>query len=182
MILLGISGKRESGKSLLASYLEHYHGFTRFSLADELKKQVMRDWNLLPSQLWGKEKESPTQYKRENGYPLSGRDIMIREGVYRRSIDQLYYCKKFDPGIGDKIVIDDIRFKNELDFFKNNYGAKFVRLNRSEEAIGKRALDDLSETEMDSYTAWDWVLPQERNIDAKDLEGFASYLAQHLAT
>lgn len=178
--LLGISGKRESGKSLLASYLEHYHGFARFSLADELKKKVMADWKLKPSQLWGKEKESPTQYTRSNGAPLTGRDIMIREGVYRRSIDPLYYCHHFDVGIGDFIVCDDIRFNNELNYFKSNYGAKFVRLDRSQEAIGKAALDDLSETEMDDYQDWDFKLAAHNNNVAKDLELFASYLAEHL--
>src|SRR5712671_5250495 len=173
VILLGISGKRESGKSLLASYLEHYNGWTRFSLADELKKQVMKDWSLLTSQLWGKEKESPTQYVRTNGAPLTGRDIMIREGVYRRSIDPLYYCKKFDERIGDKIVCDDIRFLNEIMFFKNNHGARFVRLERSQEAIGKAALDDLSETELDKYGMWDFKLEADLNKIPSDLQTFA---------
>lgn len=180
MILLGISGKRESGKSLLASFLEHYHGWARFSLADELKKEVMRDWKLTPAQLWGKEKETPTQYKRTDGSPLTARDIMIRHGIYKRSIDPLYFCKRFESGIGDKIVCDDIRFLNEINYFKSHFGAKFVRIERSQEAIGKAALDDLSETELDTFKDWDILLPAERNVISDDLKSFASYITNIL--
>lgn len=180
MIFVGISGKRGSGKSLLASYLEHYQGFTRFSLADELKKEVMRDWGLMPIQLWGKDKETPTKYTRTDGSPLTPRDIMIRHGIYRRSIDPLYFCKKFDPRIGDRIVCDDLRFKNELSFF-TQWSPKFVRIERSAELnVFKAAIDDFSETELDSFKAWDYTLPAERNIHATDLKKFAEHIALSL--
>lgn len=179
VMILGISGKRESGKSLLASYLEHYHGWTRFSLADELKKRCMKDFSLSPSQLWGKEKESPTQFQRTDGSMFTARDILIRVGSLYRSIDQLYWCKQFDSRIGDKIVCDDIRFLNEVTYFKTKFGAKFVRLNRTEEATGKRALDDLSETEMDGYKDFDWILPAEHNKVSKDLQQYAEFLNTH---
>ena len=180
MIFLGISGKRESGKSLLASYLEHYHGWARFSLADDLKKRAMKDFNLLPNQLWGKDKEVPTQYVRTNGEPLTARDILIRMGTFYRSVDQLFWCKQFDPRIGDRIVCDDIRFVNEIKYFKDVYGAKFIRLDRFQELCPhKAALDDLSEQELDGYKEWDYKLKAEDNKYAKDLENFASYLTSH---
>lgn len=180
MIFLGISGLRGSGKSLLASFLEHYHGWTRFSLADELKREVMRDWKLPVNTLWGKDKEVPTQYVRTDGSPLTARDIMIRHGIYKRSIDPLYFCKLFDPMIGDKIVCDDIRFKNELAYFKN-LGAKFVRIERKPELnVYKAALDDLSETELNDTREWDYVLPEAENVNQEDLKRYADYLSLHL--
>ena len=176
--LLCVSGKRGSGKSLLASYLEHYHGWTRFSLADELKREVARDWKLPVSMLWGKDKEVPTGYHRRQGQDLTARDIMIRHGEYRRSIDELYWCKRFNPEMGDKIVIDDLRFKNEVNYFRT-LGAKFIRIERHNELnVFKAALDDQSETELDQNVKWDVILPAERNINADDLKRFAKELNQ----
>lgn len=181
MQLFCISGLRGSGKSLLASFLEHKHGFERFSLADELKKECLRDWKLLtPQMLWGKDKEIPTGYKRRQGQPLTARDIMIRHGEYRRSIDELHWCKKFDPNIGERIAIDDLRFKNEVEYFKK-HGAKFVRIERKKELnIFKAALDDQSESELNNFAEWDFKLDAEHNQTPKDLERFASYLVEHL--
>ena len=178
MKIVAISGKRESGKSLLASFLEHNHGFERWSLADDLKRRALRDFPLLrPSQLWGNEKEIPTGYIRTDGSPLTGRDILIRMGTFYRSVDALYWCKQFDPKIGDLIVIDDLRFVNEMRYFKENHETYFVRLERDEEAIGKKALDDLSETEMDSFTGWNYRLEASLNKLPKDLEIFANRIA-----
>lgn len=184
MLFLGISGKRGSGKSLLAAYLEREHGFERFSLADELKRECLRDWKKLsPSMLWGKDKEIPTGYTRQHpkGYPLTGRDIMIRHGEYRRMVDELYWCRKFDPQIGDRVVCDDIRFMNEIKFFKDNYDAKFVRIERKPELnIFKAALDDKSENELDEYKEWDYVLPAEWNVAPNDLQEFAKSISDSI--
>ncbi len=179
-MIICISGPRGSGKSLLASYLEHYHGFTRFSLADELKREVMRDWKLPVNMLWGKDKEVPTGYKRRQGQDLTARDIMIRHGEYRRSIDELYWCRLFDPKMADNIVIDDLRFKNELNFFKQ-YGAKFVRIERlPEHNVFKAALDDQSETELNEIGGWDFILPAASNVTSNDLKEFANEIQQTL--
>lgn len=178
--ILCISGPRGSGKSLLASYLEHDHGWERFSLANELKKEVMRDWGLSPVQLWGKDKEVPTGYKRRQGQDLTGRDIMIRHGEYRRSIDALYWCKKFDPRIGDKIVVDDLRFINEVHYFRQ-FGAKFVRIERKPELnVYKAALDDASENELNNWGEFDWRLSANENVTSDDLKRFSSFLTLHM--
>ena len=177
MQLLCISGKRESGKSLLSSYLEHYHGWARFSLADDLKRRALKDFHLTTKQLWGNEKEVPTGYVRTDGNPLTARDVLIRMGTFYRSIDKLFWCKQFDSRIGDKIVCDDLRFLNEVTYFKENYDAKIVRLNRYQELKPhSAALDDLSETEMDSYKKYDWVLPEDENKTPSDLQIYADYL------
>lgn len=179
--LICISGLRGSGKSLLASYLEHYHGWTRFSLAEELKKECLRDWKkLTPAHLWGKDKEVPTGYFRRQGQPLTGRDIMIRHGEYRRSINENYWCEKFDPSVGDKIVVDDLRFKNEVEFFRK-HGARFVRIERKPELnVYGAALDTQSETELNENVVWDVILPAERNVNAEDLRRFAEELNRSL--
>lgn len=183
MIFLGISGKRGSGKSTLAKFLEFDHNFATFSLADELKREVMRDWGLKPSMLWGKDKEIPTGYTRRHpiGHPLTARDIMIRHGEYRRGVDELYWVRKFNPELAERIVCDDIRFMNEVRYFKENFGAKFVRIERKPELnVFKGALDDLSENELDGFKDWDFVLPAEENVNENDLKAFAARIAKSL--
>ncbi len=182
--LIGISGKRGTGKSLLAVNLEDY-GFDRISLAGELKERCIIDFGLGHHQVYGCDKERPTGYKRTDGSPLTSRDIMIRMGVFYRSIDPLYWCKALDKTIAlrhnDKFVIDDIRFLNEINYFKSKYGAKFVRIEREEaENPYRAALDDLSETELDTYKDWDLKLIKELNHTPKDLKEFSKFVADHL--
>lgn len=180
MNILCISGKRGSGKSMLAEFLSCY-GFRRMSLADDLKNKCMADFGLTDEQVRGAFKESPTQYKRTDGHYLTPRDIMIRCGIYYRSIDPLFWCKQLDRNIDvddHKIVIDDIRFLNEIAYFKN-LGAKFIRLERKQELnVYKAALDDLSETELDTYDKWDYKLLEEFNQTPQDLEKFAEFVLE----
>jgi hypothetical protein len=180
-MILCISGKRESGKSLLASFIVP-HGFKRLSLANPLKEMCRRQYGLTDDQLYGKQKESPTQYIRTDSSFYTPRDILIREGCLKRSIDPLFWCKllendmRFYQAEGSvNFVVDDIRFLNEINFFKK-INAKFVRLERSQDAIGKAALDDLSETELDSYRDWDFKLDAAHNINPSDLEKFAEHI------
>lgn len=181
--IIGISGKRGTGKSLLAKNMEQY-GYHRVSLAGDLKQRCMIDFGLTQDQVKGCLKESPTQYKRTDGHYLTPRDIMIRMGVFYRSIDPLFWCKSlesyiFNAGF-DKVVIDDIRFLNEIKFFKN-YGAKFVRIERDEADNPYRAaMDDLSETELDTYKEWDGLLSSKYNKTPEDMESFAEYLSAKL--
>ena len=176
--IVGISGKRGSGKSLLANYLEE-KGFEKLSLADWLKREAMSKFRLTSAQVFGNEKETPTQYTRTDGSPLTARDILIRTGIFYRSIDPLYFCVKIQQFMRDGgfYVIDDIRFLNEVQFFKRHYGAKFVRIERAQELnVYKAALDDLSETELDTFKDWDWRLPAELNQVPADLERFAEVI------
>lgn len=175
MKIIGISGKRESGKSSLARFLEEYR-YKRLSLATPLKEMCMRLYGLTRDQVYGVFKESMTKYKRTDGSFYTPRDILIREGCLKRSIDPDFWCRKLDEEIMnskvEKVVIDDIRFLNEINYFKK-LGAKFVRLERSQEVIGKAALDDLSETELDNYKDWDAILPAHLNNNLDDLKQFA---------
>lgn len=180
MKIIGISGKRESGKSSLGKALEKF-GFKRVSLATPLKEMCKQLYNLHDEEVYGCLKESPTQYRRTGGSFYTPRDILIREGCLKRSIDPNFWCRLLDQQLFglDKVVIDDIRFKNEIEYFRK-LGAKFVRLERSQEAIGKAALDDLSETELDSYIDWDFILLKKFNRNLKDLDTFAEYIVDHL--
>lgn len=174
--LLCISGKRGSGKTMLAKALEKY-GYTRLSLAKNLKDKCKWEFGLTDDQVNGCMKESPTQY----GNYLTPREIMIKMGAFYRSIDPDYWLKALYPSIEavDKVVIDDVRFLNEIKYLKENYNAKLVRLERDSKLnIFKEELRDVSETELDTYVNWDYLLVKELNRNPDDLEKLAQYIEE----
>jgi hypothetical protein len=54
-----------------------------------------------------------------------------------------------------------------------------VRLERSEDLTGK-SIDDPSETELDSYSGWDLVIPAEQNVNLSDLSIVANKIQELL--
>ena len=186
MRVLGISGKRGSGKSLLADALQQSHGFVRLSLATPLKEMCKRDYHLTDDQVYGIFKEHPTQYKRTDGSFFTPRDILIREGCLKRSIDKDFWLKKLHLDIKfamtkghENFVIDDIRFLNEIAYLYVNFGAKFARIEREQKLnVFKAAMDDTSECELDTYRDWDFYLPSNKNRVPNDLKKFAKQIAK----
>lgn len=180
--VIAISGKRGSGKTLLAKSLERY-GFHRLSLAGFLKHKCRIEFGFTEEQVNGVFKESPTQYRRTDGSFFTPRDVMIRMGTFYRSIDKDFWLKQLSQQIAleDKVVIDDLRFFNEIQYLLVKYNAKFVRLERSEsDNPYKAALDDLSENELDNFLEWDFKLLETFNKTPHDLEVFAEYIVDHL--
>lgn len=178
-LVLGISGKRGVGKSMLGNYMRAF-GFERLSLAGPLKQKCITEFSFHDEQVNGCLKESPTQYRRTDGSFFTPRDVMIRMGTFYRSIDKNFWLKQLDMHIAlhDKVVIDDVRFLNEIEYLKTKYNAKFIRLEREQELnVFKAALDDLSESELDTYQDWDYRLIKELNRYPKDLEIFSQFVA-----
>jgi hypothetical protein len=177
-MIIGISGKRGCGKDTLAGFMAE-HQWKQKSFAAELKKRVRDDFELTTVHTDGAMKELPTSYKRQldDGY-YTPRDIMIRCGFYYRSIDPLYWVKLVykDAKDADKIVISDVRFKNEANFIKER-GGVLVRLERDKHLnIYKGDINDPSEIELDDYGQFDHVLPAHLNKELNDLKDFAGFL------
>lgn len=181
-VIIGLSGKRGSGKDELARKLAPY-GWEKVSFAEELKQRTRDDFNLTVEHTDGKLKEVPCGFINDGGRELTPRDIMTMCGKYYRSIDPMFWVKsafrrvnKLD-GLIDvhKIVVTDVRFENEVRSLRE-HGAFIVRINRPLALnIYKIPLNDISETGLDNYT-FDYVIPEERNIDFADLEREAKAL------
>jgi len=177
--IIGVSGKRGSGKSLFCDVYLRARGFHIYSFADPLKDDVRRIYGLNKEHTDGSLKELPCD-------KLGGRtprEAMIAEGEIRRKFSEngLYWVKKlFTEKINQLqsstfVAIPDVRFKNEANFIKN-HGGLLVRLERKSSLnIYKTSLNDISETELDDYL-FDERLEEDNNITPQDLEQFADKL------
>lgn len=182
-MLIGISGKRGVGKSLLGSILVAQHDFEEFSFAGALKLHCQATFNLRDPQLYGDEKERPTLYWNEAEQTWwTPRGIMIAVGNFYRSIDPMFWVKTVmsQAKAAERACITDVRFRNEARLVRD-LGGLVVRLERLPEYNPyKGELDDISERDLDDYP-FDVVLRGDKNKDRKDLEIFAKeLLSQHV--
>lgn len=172
MRLIGISGKRGTGKSLLGKILSEQFGFISLSFAKELKERVREDFGLREIETDGEAKE-----KILPEYGLSPREIMIKYGQFFRSIDPDYWVRRTLRRIksdGD-YCITDVRFRNEADAI-TKLGGVVVRLERLPKLnIYKGTIDDESENALDSYS-FSSVLTAEHNRTPEDLFDYAAFL------
>lgn len=115
-LIVGIAGRKQSGKSTLAqTLLNHYPGSSRSAFADPLKEMLLT-FGLSREQLWGERKETVSHLLcgktprwamqslgTEWGRELIGSDIWAL--AWQRMI-----CKR-DRAV---IVVEDVRFDNEV--------------------------------------------------------------------
>lgn len=167
-MIIGISGKRGTGKSVSADHLVKKHKFIKLSFADDLRalaKQMFPFTDLDFNSPGRKEKPWKT-------YEWSPRDFLLHLGEFGRYHDKDYWLKralakcKDSPHIN--YVIDDVRFINEADTIRFHSG-KIIRIERYEKhnPYGKN-LDIPSETEMDDYK-FDFTVERVWNLAMENL-------------
>lgn len=190
IVLIGISGKKGSGKDLFYSHVKAMSPQARrVAFADYLKHITRQQFGLSVEQTDGELKEKPTQYVRssvkdrgkEDGKPefFTPRQIMIDLGQFYRSIDPMFWVKNAFAIIeglptGTIAVITDVRFPNEADFIKD-HGGFMVRLQRSNklrEGVYPGCSDDtsISEVALDHYEKFDYIVPAEKNENPQQLQ------------
>jgi hypothetical protein len=182
-LLLGISGKRGVGKTLLGTILAEEHGFQLFSFAEALKTHCKQAFGLTSEQTDGILKEAPTNIPRlwvtgpQGSVPVSywtPRDLMISVGQFYRGIDENFWVKRImSDAKGSSLgAIHDVRFKNEAKTILDA-GGFLVRLERDPELnVYKGTNTDSSETELDTWP-FHFTIGADRNINRASLEVFA---------
>lgn len=199
MLIIGVSGKKGSGKDTLANILVKKYGFIKRSFAEALKSGVRKDFDLTKDHTDGKLKELPTKFINTKYHQSDGclkteywtpRDIMVEYGQFFRKFNPNYWVdsvfdnlKHIDPFKNYpkliRVVISDVRFKNEADRIREE-GGYVARLDRKLELnIYKTISDDVSETDLDNYTP-DFLLSEHQNINPNDLEKFADYFMRNI--
>jgi hypothetical protein len=137
-MIIGIAGKKGSGKDTLGLYISQKYGYIRYAFGDPVKEICKILFSLSEEQLHGNDKENITTLgitPRESFQKIGtdfGRDIIHNmfptlnciKGNLWVEIFNSYYNKNNNKNI----VITDVRFQNEVDIIKKN-GGKIVYLN-----------------------------------------------------
>jgi hypothetical protein len=145
--IIGITGRKRSGKDTIGHYLVDKHNYIRVGFADALKESCKVLFGLSDDQLYGtdKQKEEIDEY-----WGYSARQILQKIGtdLYRENISTVLPKISNDIWIRvlerkimnyhkqgfNKFVITDVRFPNELEFVKKLNG-RIWKVNRDLENI-----------------------------------------------
>lgn len=150
-MLIGILGKKGSGKDTCADYMVSKYNFKKISFATPLKTALISIFNLNHNQLYGDEKESEDKY-----WDIEPRKLMQYFGtdLMRNKYDKNIWLKSIslwlDKNKGNNIVIPDCRFQNEVDFILENNGI-VIKIDRYDE-IKDNHISENEINEIKNYT------------------------------
>lgn len=122
-MLIGICGKAGAGKDTIGDYLVNKHNFKKIALADPIKRLVKDVFVLDDHTVYDREAR---EKELENWKGWSVRKLLQFVGteLFRNNIDDSIWVKSLWYRIqNDKennYVVTDIRFPNELKYFKDN--------------------------------------------------------------
>lgn len=165
-MIVGISGKKHSGKSYVAEYLlRHIEGSIRVPIAGKLKEIAQELFGCLPDHVYG----SGDAKTRMALCGKSARDVMQMVGQSMRGIWPDCWIHAWEHevvslwaewGVPQPIIVDDVRYPNEAKRIRS-MGGLLIRLTRNP------APDNhLSETALDDWREWDLVV--DNNFQAPD--------------
>ena len=183
-MLIGISGKKNSGKDTVAELVKKHALKSEWEIkrfADPLKDMVCLLLGCTREQLEDREyKEAllgePWDYWFEQNVgpfgnttfygSLTPREIMQKMGteVGRSIHENAWVNALFNKYTNQWWIIPDTRFPNEAEAIKNR-GGKLIRVNRNQFVIVDT---HPSETSLDDYTDWDFVI--DNNGTMEELE------------
>ncbi len=159
LYLIGISGKIGSGKSTASEYLTEYHGYEEYAFALPLK-EVAVCLGFEESEVYGTQED---KMKENSFWGVSGRKFMQVFGseicrdylpkvlpemklngltIWARLFE--HYLEKTKSESDQRVVISDVRFKDESDVIKKN-GGIVIKLIRPDE----KSDEHQSETSID---------------------------------
>ena len=154
--IIVLSGKQYSGKDTVAKILlKKLSGFKRVGIGDAIKLEYSRRTGLSVEEI----EKNKANYRPD----------LINLGNEGRAISDTFWLNALLE-IEGNLIIPDMRLKKEYAFFEKNNAFK-IRVNSSYENRSKRGTvvkdDDLTETDLDDITSWDYVI--ENNSSYEDL-------------
>jgi len=119
-MIVGLTAPNRSGKTTLANHLVEHHGFTRASLATEVRYECMRR---VPEVDFFDNDIKDTY---NDVLECTPRDYLIHVGTTEvRAADPNFWLKKLEGTIRayqtrgiERFVVDDVRFLNEMKWIK----------------------------------------------------------------
>lgn len=177
---IGIGGKMGAGKTTVAKYLVHEYSFRRYALADRIREiaNKIRLQQPIEAAKMLQELLGIGLYLEMFRFAMecegkSDRWILQRLGTdIVRSYDEDAWVRYLLELIGDKpfVVIDDVRFKNELQYLKDrDYVTIWVNSNIRKERLMARdgyvdGLEHSSELQLDE-SMFDYVIENNKGVE-----------------
>lgn len=173
-MIIGIVGRKRSGKDTIGDYLINNYGLTKYSFANPLKMGVKELFGFTDEQVFGNDKDiidpiwgvTPRDVLQIIGTEFCQFDI-IKYLPNLQVGDRLFWVKRFELWFNQNknlnVVICDVRFQHEVDSIKSK-GGKIIRVNRDSLTNSD---NHKSELEMDLITGVDYVI--ENNGTLEDL-------------
>ena len=153
MTVVGISGKKRSGKDTMADMFVE-KGFERHAFADPIKKAGKIIFNLSDEQVDGDRKEEMDPY-----WERTPREIMQHFGTdaFRETYGEEIWVdsliQRLRLRLPSHAVVKDVRFPNEVEGLQERAGADVIRIDASERLDHDD--DHASETALDGYDGFD---------------------------
>lgn len=167
MIVIGLIGKLQSGKSTLAKMIyDKIPGCHIIGFADSLKQMILNAGICNKEELWDKK----TNFSR----------MMLQKigtNLIRYQIDQDFWLKKMKFTIEDislkysgvsTIIIHDVRFKNELSFIRENYKSKIILIKRPLFEFNNDENLHISETELSNFKDYEYQIINDGTLEDLD--------------
>ena len=161
-----LSGKARSGKNEISKIIERYYSNKKcitISFGYYIKDYAKRisDWD-------GSEETKPRELLQQLGIEL------VRNKIDKRLfIDRILQDIEIFSYFYDIIVISDVRLLDEITILKENYpdstSIRVVR-NNYENNLTKEQKNHLTETDLDNFTDFDYIVNNDDNSELKIIE------------
>ena len=142
--IIGLLGKKRSGKDTSGDYLVENYGFVKYAFADPVKEICKILFDFSEEQLYGEKKEgvdfrwylTPREAFQKIGTEFAQNDIYnYFPRLKERLGDEVIWVKLFrlwyEKNKNKNIVITDVRFPHEIEAIKELNG-KIIKIKRSE--------------------------------------------------
>lgn len=130
-MLIGIGGKAGAGKDTIGDYLVENYDFQKIALADPIKRTVKDVFALNDHAVYDRTaREQPLE--QWGGWSVRKLLQFVGTELFRENIDDSIWVKSLWYRIRDdkenNYVVTDIRFPNELQYFRDNAAKEFTFL------------------------------------------------------
>ena len=176
-MIIGIAGKKGSGKDTVGKYLINHHGFTRYAFGDPVKEVCRLLFGFTDEQLYGDKKEELTEFgikPREAFQKIGtdfGRNILHTLLPDLRMKDGELWIDIFrrECPTNKLIVVTDVRFQNEADAIKEK-GAKKVFAVCTHGIFSGKAIDNLDNSALEKIYVSDSIPLSEDKLKCEKIE------------
>lgn len=159
-MLIGLNGKAKSGKTTVSNYLQRVHRFGELSFAHPLKQIVIDLFDMTPDQVY----DGDLKEKIDLRYGMSPRRILqhlgtdvLREMYPNVWVDYLVrrYRKVTSPGL--RVVVSDVRFRNEREAIEKEGGVVWKIIRRDNPGSSSGIQGHASECDLDGVRDSDYA-------------------------